>query len=183
LLKEAVDSSLDHLRPWMPWAHEAPLPLEQTVELLRGFRGAFDLGRDYVYGILARDESEAVGGSGLHTRVGAEAFEIGYWIRASRSGEGLGTEATAALARVGIELCGAGRIEIRVDPENAASLAIPRKLGFTEEGRLRRVLHGADGTPHLRDAVVFALLADELAGTPVASVSLEAFDATGARVP
>ena len=129
----------------MPWAHEAPLPLEQTVELLRGFRGAFDLGRDYVYGILARDESEAVGGSGLHTRVGAEAFEIGYWIRAGRSGEGLGTEATAALARVGIELCGAGRIEIRVDPENAASLAIPRKLGFTEEGRLRRVLHWADG--------------------------------------
>ena len=167
----------------MPWAHEAPLPLEQTVELLRGFRGAFDLGRDYVYGILARGESEAVGGSGLHTRVGAEAFEIGYWIRASRSGEGLGTEATAALARVGLELCGAGRIEIRVDPENAASLAIPRKLGFTEEGRLRRVLHGADGTPHRRDAVVFALLADELAGTPVASVPLEAFDATGARVP
>jgi hypothetical protein len=30
---------------------------------------------------------------------------------------------------------------------------------------------------------VFALLADELAGTPVASVPLEAFDATGARVP
>ena len=164
----------------MPWAHEAPLPLEQTVELLRGFRGAFDLGQDYVYGILAGDESEAVGGSGLHTRVGAEAFEIGYWIRASRSGEGLATEAAAALARVGIELCEAGRIEIRVDPENAASLAIPRKLGFTEEGRLRRALQGADGTP--RDAVVFALLADELAGTPVASVPLEAFDATGARV-
>ena len=115
--------------------------------------------------------------------MGADAFEIGYWIRVSRAGEGLGTEATAALARVGIELCGAGRIEIRVDPENAASLAIPRKLGFTEEGRLRRVLDGPDGTPHRRDAVVFALLADELAGTPVASVPLEAFDATGARVP
>ena len=166
----------------MPWAHEAPLPLEQTVELLRGFRGAFDLGRDYVYGILAPDESEALGGSGLHTRAGAEAFEIGYWIRASRSGEGLGTEATAALTRVGIELCGAGRIEIRVDPENAPSLAIPRKLGFTEEGQLRGVSHGPDGGPRQRDAVVFALLADKLAATPVASVQLEAFDALGERV-
>jgi RimJ/RimL family protein N-acetyltransferase len=177
-----VDSSLEHLRPWMPWAHEAPISLEQTVELLRGFRGGFDLGQDYVYGILARDESEVVGGSGLHTRAGAEAFEIGYWIRASRSGEGFGTEATAALARVGIEFCGARRIEIRVDPENAPSLAIPRKLGFAEEGRLRRVLHGPDGTPRQRDAVVFALLADELAGTPVASVPLEAFGAAGTCV-
>jgi RimJ/RimL family protein N-acetyltransferase len=182
LLKEAVDSSLDHLRPWMPWAHEAPVPLGETVELLRGFRGRFDVGQDFVYGILFRDESEVVGGSGLHTRAGADAFEIGYWIRASRSGEGLGTEAAAALTRAGIELAGARRIEIRVDPENTASLAIPRKLGFAEEGRLRAVLHGMDGTPMQRDAVVFSLLADELAGSPAGALPLEAFDAGGARL-
>ena len=175
-------SSLEHLRPWMPWAHEEPQPLEAKVELLRGFRGRFDLGQDFVYGILSRDESEVIGGSGLHTRAGADAFEIGYWIRASRSGEGLGTEVAAALTRVGLELAGARRIEIRVDPENVASLAIPRKLGFVEEGRLRVVLHGPDGTPMQRDAVVFSLLADELAGSPAGAVSLEAFDAGGARL-
>jgi RimJ/RimL family protein N-acetyltransferase len=166
----------------MPWAHEAPISLEQTVELLRGFRGGFDLGQDYVYGILAREESEAVGGSGLHTRVGADAFEIGYWIRASCAGQGLATEATAALTRVGVEAAAARRIEIRVDPDNAASLAIPRKLGFAEEGRLRGVLHGPDGRPRQRDAVVFALLADEYPGSPAAALPLEAFDAAGTRV-
>ena len=179
LLKEAVDSSLEHLRAWMPWAHEDPQPLPAKVELLRMFRGHFDLGQDFVYGIFSADESEAVGGSGLHRRSFEGVFEIGYWIRASRVGHGLGTEATAAVARVGFEVAEASRIEIRVDPGNAASLAIPRKLGFVEEGTLRRVLHGFDGTPLERDAVVFALLHEELAGSPVARAELTAFDAAG----
>jgi RimJ/RimL family protein N-acetyltransferase len=178
LLKDAVDSSLDHLRPWMPWAHEDPQPLEAKVELLRSFRGRFDLGQDFVYGIFSPDESEAVGGSGLHTRRGEGIFEIGYWIRASRVGEGLGTEATAALTRVGFEVCEVERIEIRVDPENAASLAIPRKLGFAEEGTQRGVLHGPDGSARQNDAVVFALLRGEFDR----DVQLKAFDAAGERV-
>jgi RimJ/RimL family protein N-acetyltransferase len=182
LLKEAVDSSLDHLRPWMPWAHEDPQPLAEKVELLRMFRGKFDLGQEFVYGIFSADEAEAVGGTGLHRRSFEGVLEIGYWIRASRAGEGLGTEATAAVARVGFEVVGAARIEIRVATENAASLAIPRKLGFVEEGTLRRFLHGPDGTPLQRDTVVFALLAEELPGSSAASTALRAFDAAGERV-
>ena len=38
LLKEAIDSSLEHLRPWMPWAHQEPQTLEQKMELIRRFR-------------------------------------------------------------------------------------------------------------------------------------------------
>jgi RimJ/RimL family protein N-acetyltransferase len=182
LLKEAVDSSLDHLRPWMPWAHAEPQPLPAKVDLLRTFRGQFDLGQEYVYAIFSADESEVVGGTGLHRRSFEGVLEIGYWIRASRAGHGLGTEATAAVARVGFEVAGAARIEIRVARENAASLAIPRKLGFVEEGTLRRFLHGPDGTPLQRDAVVFALLREELAGSPVAGAELRAFDAAGGEV-
>jgi RimJ/RimL family protein N-acetyltransferase len=183
LLKDAVDSSLEHLRPWMPWAHDLPLALEETIELLRGFRGRFDLGQDFVYGIFTRDEAEVVGGTGLHSRRGPEVFEIGYWVRASRIGKGLCTEATAALTRVGLEHCGAQRIEIRCDPENVASAAVPRKLGFREEGVLRNVFHGSDAQPGRRDAVVFGLLHDELAATPAADAVIEAFDAAGNRMP
>jgi RimJ/RimL family protein N-acetyltransferase len=163
----------------MPWAHEDPQPLEAKVELLRRFRGQFDLGQDFVFGIFSRDESEAVGGTGLHARSVEGVLEIGYWLRASRVGQGFATESTAALARVGLEVSGAARIEIRVDPENSVSLAIPRKLGFVEEGTLRRVLHGPDGTALRGDAVVFALLREELAGSPVSRAELTAFDAAG----
>lgn len=176
LLKEALDSSLGHLRPWLPWADEEPQPLEAKVELLRTFRGRFDLGQEFVYGILSADESEVVGGTGLHMRRGEGTFEIGYWIRECRVGQGLCTEAVAALTRVGLELCGVERIEIRVDPENAASLAIPRKLGFVEEGTLRGV--GDRGN----DTVVFALKRDELERAPAAAAAFRAFDAAGNRV-
>jgi RimJ/RimL family protein N-acetyltransferase len=181
LLKDALDSSLEHLRPWMPWAHEEPRPLEEKVALLRRFRGQFDLGQNFVYGIFAADETEVVGGSGLHPRVGDDALEVGYWIRASRIGVGLATEVAAALTRVAFEVSGVDRVEIRVDPANSASRAVPRKLGFAEEATLRRRLEPV-GDEAPRDVVVFALFGDTYPGTPAATAAVEGYDAVGTRV-
>jgi RimJ/RimL family protein N-acetyltransferase len=176
-LKEAVDSSLDHLQPWMPWAENEPQTVEEKIELLRSFRGQFDLGQDFVYGILSRDESEVVGGTGLHTRHGEGAFEIGYWIRASRIGEGLATESSAALTRVAFEVSDVDRVEIRVDPPNERSRRVPLKLGYVEEATLRRRLE-----PGPRDVVIYSIFRDGFEGTPAASVELEAYDAVGKRL-
>jgi RimJ/RimL family protein N-acetyltransferase len=163
------------------WARDEPQPLEEKVKLLRKFRGNFDLGQDFVYGIFSSDEAEVVGGTGLHPRVGAGALEIGYWIRESRVGAGFATEATAALTQVALEICEVDRVEIRVDPANEPSMGVPRKLGFAEEARLRRRLAVEEGdTP--RDVVIFSLFRGELAGTPAAPVQFEAFDAAGERV-
>ena len=181
LLKEAVDSSIDHLLPWMPWAADEPQTLDEKVQLLRRFRGQFDLGQNFVYGLFSRDESEVVGGSGFHKRDGDDAFEIGYWIRASREREGLTTEVTAALTRVGFELCGVDRIEIQCEPANERSMRIPLKLGYREEARMRRRLYAAPGSEP-RDVVVFTLFRNELAESPAASAQLEAYDALGRRV-
>jgi RimJ/RimL family protein N-acetyltransferase len=177
LLKDALDTSLDHLRPWMPWAADEPKPVEEKAELLRAFRGRFDLDEDFVYGIFTPDEHEVIGGSGLHTRVGPQALEIGYWIRASRIGMGYAREATAALAKAALRVCVVDRVEIHVDPANEASLRVPRALGFNEEATLRRRLPTVDGAA--RDCVVFTLFSDDLDGSPVAQAAVEAFDALG----
>jgi RimJ/RimL family protein N-acetyltransferase len=181
LLKEAVDSSLDHLRPWMPWAHDDPQAVEEKVELLRRFRGQFDLGQNFVYGLFSADEIQLVGGSGFHLRVGDDAFEIGYWIRASEDGKGLATEATAALTRVGFEVCEVDRIEIHVEPENEKSARIPQKLGYVEEARLRRRLYAPPGGEP-RDTVVFTMFRSDYPASPAASAPLGAYDALGKRV-
>jgi RimJ/RimL family protein N-acetyltransferase len=181
LLKEAIDTSLEHLRPWMPWAHNEPQPLPEKARLLRRFRGQFDLGQNFIFGIFSSDESEVVGGTGLHPRVGDDAFEIGYWIRSSRIREGLATEATAALTRVAFVVCGVERIEIHVDPANAASLAVPRRLGFREEATLRRRLPARDGEPR-RDETVFTLFRDDPAAATLESARLEAYGSMGERV-
>jgi RimJ/RimL family protein N-acetyltransferase len=175
LLKEAIDSSLDHLRPWAHWAHDEPRPLEEKVQLLRGFRGRFDLGQDFAYGIFAPDESEVLGGTGLHTCAGEDAFEIGYWIRANRIGKGLALEAASALTRVAFAMCGVDRVEIHVEPANEVSCGIPRRLGFAEDGRLRRRLPAPTGEAR-RDAILFTMLPEEFTVSELVDFPLEAYD-------
>lgn len=177
LLAEAVTASLDHLRPWMPWAHAEPEELEAKVQRLRGFRAAFDIDRDYVYAIFTPDEREVVGGTGLHPRIGAGALEIGYWISARHIGNGYATEAARALTRVGFEIHNLERMEIRCDPLNQRSASVPRKLGYTLDATLRARIRGVDGT--MRDTMVWSLLRGEYADSPCAAAPLQAFDAAG----
>ena len=169
LLKDAIDSSLDHLRPWMPWARHEPQTLAQKVELLREFRGQFDLGADSIYGIFDAGEGRVLGGTGLHPRIGTGGLEIGYWIRADAAGRGIATEATAALTRVAFELAGVERVEIHCALENHASAAIPRKLAYS--------LQEPAG-----DDLVFTLTAAEFPESPAAGTALAAFDAAGASL-
>jgi RimJ/RimL family protein N-acetyltransferase len=179
LLKDAVDSSLEHLRPWMPWAWFEPQSLDEKLELLRTFRGRFDLGTDFVYGIFEADDSRALGGSGLHPRGGEGSLEIGYWIRADSIERGLATEVAGVLTRVGFEHFGLDRVDLSVDPENERSAKIPRKLGFVEEGRLRRRLPPKTEGGQRRDQLMFSLLAEELAASPCLEFEYVAFDALG----
>jgi RimJ/RimL family protein N-acetyltransferase len=166
LAKEAIDSSLDHLRAWMPWAHHEPQTLAEKIELLREFRGQFDLGSDAVYGIFDRAEERALGGTGLHPRIGEGGLEIGYWIRADSAGQGLVTESTAALTRVAFEVAGVEHVEIHCARENQASAAIPRKLGYelaAEED----------------DDLVFRLAAADFPASPAAAARVAAYDVVG----
>ena len=178
-LKEAIDSSLDHLRPWMPWAEHEPQTLEEKTALLRGFRSAFDAGENFTYGIFSADESELVGGSGLHPRIDPGGLEIGYFIRAGATRQGFVTESTAAVTRVGFEICEADRIEIHVEPRNMASAGVPRKLGFLEEATLRRRLPGRGDGP-LRDVTIFTMFREDF--DPRLASDIRAFDARGERL-
>jgi RimJ/RimL family protein N-acetyltransferase len=176
LTKEAIDSSLEHLQPWMPWAEHEPQTLEQKTDLLRRFRSAFDTGEEFAYAILDPTESEQLGGTGLMPRVGPGGLEIGYWVRASATRRGIVTESTAALTRVGFEICEADRVEIRIEPGNEASFGVPRKLSFLEEATLRRRLPGKAGGP-LRDVTIFTMFREDF--DPASVPELRAFDARG----
>jgi RimJ/RimL family protein N-acetyltransferase len=182
LLKEAIDSSLDHLRPWMPWMKDEPQPLAQKVDLLRTFRGQFDLGANFVYGVFEPDELRQLGGAGLHPRGGDGSLEIGYFIRADAIGHGLATEVAAVLTRVGFEKCGLERVDVQVDPANERSARIPRKLGFAEEGRLRRRLEPYEGGAPRRDSLMFTMLAEELADSPCMRYAYRAYDVVGNEI-
>jgi len=176
LLKDAIDSSLEHLQPWMPWALDEPQALEQKIELVESFRSSFVAGDNFTYGIFAADEAELLGGTGLHPRVGPGGLEIGYWVRASTTRQGIVTASSAALMRAGFEICEADRGEIRIEPRNEASFGVPRKLGFVEEATLRRRLPGRDGGP-LRDVTIFTMFREDF--DPSIAPGIRALDARG----
>src|SRR5690606_18884570 len=117
-------------------------------------------------------DGRMLGGTGLHPRTSPGALEIGYWIVADRWGEGLATEVAGALTRVGFEVMGAERMEIRVDPSNTRSLSIPRKLGYREEGTLRGIGEPRGGDPARVDLTVFGMLPSELAQSPAAALPI-----------
>lgn len=168
---DAVIAYAEDLRDWMPWVRNEPVPREDRVEMLRRFRGRFDLGVEFVYGVFDRDDGGYLGGCGLHPRTAERFLEIGYWIVPPRWGEGLATEVAGALTRVGFEVMGADRLELRIDPDNARSLAVARRLGYREEGTLRGIGEtGHDG--RARDLSVFGMLRDELAGSPAEGIEI-----------
>ena len=181
LAKAAVDESIEHLRPWMPWAAGHPQELQEHINRLRNWRGKFDLGQDYVYGIFSPDEQRALGGCGLHLRLlSTDAREIGYWIHKDFTNQGLATELSAALTRVAFEIDHVRRVEIHCQPQNLRSAAVPRKLGFVHEATLRKRI--PLGEERLGDSMIWTLFIEDYPDSPAATAQIEAYDAAGRRI-
>jgi RimJ/RimL family protein N-acetyltransferase len=70
-LKDAIDASLDFLRPWMPWAQNEPESLEKKCERILNYRAAFFAKKQLTFGILLRPASQIrrSNRSGEHTRL------------------------------------------------------------------------------------------------------------------
>ncbi len=131
-LLDAVNSSLEELRPWMPWA-QVPATRESITGFLREADHGWNTAREFQFAIRGRRGElphALLGFCGLHDRVGAGGLEIGYWVRSDCTGRGVATAAATALTTAALDLHGVSRVEIRCDATNLPSAAIPRKLGF-----------------------------------------------------
>ena len=176
MLAESIRENIEHLKPWMAWVHNEPEPIEEKVKRLKIFRGQFDIGQEFIYGIFDPEETRLLGGTGLHTRLGDSGLEIGYWIHKDFINQGLVTESTAALIKVAFEIIHIHRLEIHCDPANFASAAIPRNLAFTHEGTLRLKTRFLD---RWSDSMIWGLLENEYPDSPASKAEIKAFDAVG----
>jgi hypothetical protein len=85
-LFDAVTESLDHLRPWMPWA--ADYSRASAEEYLAGSIKHWDEGTEYNYAITTA--GALVGSISLMARIGPGGLEIGYWLHRAYTRRGLG---------------------------------------------------------------------------------------------
>jgi RimJ/RimL family protein N-acetyltransferase len=130
LVADAIRESLDHLRPWMPWAKEENATVEHQAARLAGVTAAWDAGTEFVYVARFEDDPSFVGMIGMHRRIGPGGIEIGYWAHARHAGRGYMSAAAKAITQTGAALPDVDRVEIHTDEANVRSAAIPRKLGF-----------------------------------------------------
>jgi RimJ/RimL family protein N-acetyltransferase len=131
IVDAVVRANLDHLRPWMPWIKFEPLTRAERVSLIEQWTRDWEDGGDVVMGVFL--DGAAIGGTGLHRRVGPGAIEIGYWIDGAHTRQGYATEITAALTTAALDLDDIDTVHVHVDEVNEASAGVPAKLGFTRQ--------------------------------------------------
>ncbi len=153
-----ITQSLSHLRPWMPWAQEAPTA-ESSELVVRRMQADFIARRDLCFHIHARradgSAGRLLGGTGLHRIDWAvRCFEIGYWLRPDATGQGHVSETVRLLSALAFDGLAARRVEIRCDRRNTRSRAVAERCGFELEGILRNNVLGVDGHP--RDTCVYS---------------------------
>ena len=153
---EATRLSMEELRPWLSWA--ATGSPEQTRTFTEEAARDWEAGTGYNFAVLA--EGEVAGTIGLHTPMAARRIgEVGYWLRTDRTGSGYATEAGKAIVSFGFETVQLARLELRAGVENRPSQRVAERLGFRQEGRLRRGCPLPNGG---YDCYIYGLLPEDL---------------------
>jgi len=150
---------------WLePWDATSPLGeggLRSFDELVRHYDAEASAGR--MLPLLIEVDGRIVGQITLSsiTLGSFRSCSAGYWVSRAIAGRGVAPMALAMAGDHAFDVLGLHRIEVNIRPENAASLAVVRKLGFREEGMRLRMLH-IDGA--WRDHRSFALTSEDLSG-------------------
>jgi RimJ/RimL family protein N-acetyltransferase len=112
--------------------------------------------RDDAQFFVADDDGRIVGELGIEV-AGYGVADFGMMVAADVRGQGVGS----ALLSAAVDWArgaGAHKIALQVWPNNEAAIALYRKFGFEQEGRLRRHYRRRNGD--LWDAVVMGMLLD-----------------------
>jgi RimJ/RimL family protein N-acetyltransferase len=146
------------LQRWLT-ALPSPYTRDDAVAFVRDIStGGRARGTDLSCAIEA--DGELVGTCGLHhlPSSGRLGPEIGYWIAPTARRRGYAAEAARGLATWALGH-GAPRVHLYTDVANAASQAVARRAGFTDEGVVRSCLDYRDGSR--ADAILFGRLAGD----------------------
>src|ERR1700758_3694048 len=154
-----------HLEPWEPVADvnwDVRHAVSSWPAVCSGLRSEARRGRMLPYVIEINGEFSGQLTIGNVTHGALRSAWIGYWVASSATGGGVATAALALGLDHGFGPVRLPRVEATVRPENAASRAVLAKVGFREEGLLRRYLE-VDGD--WRDRLLVGLTAEEVYGS------------------
>jgi ribosomal-protein-serine acetyltransferase len=133
-LQAAIEQSASQLRPWVTWLQEEDASIEGRRVFIAERERDWRNGTSVSLGIFVG--AHIAGGCSLTVRSDADLFlEIGYWLHPAFRGHGLATRAARLLTEAALTVPDVSAVEIRHDQANAASGAVPRRLGYTRVGQ------------------------------------------------
>ncbi|MBF0361150.1 MAG: GNAT family N-acetyltransferase [Oligoflexia bacterium] len=154
-----IESERKRLEEFLPWTDLIKAP-EDELKFIRQSFALWKKGTTFNLMLISKDTNEFVGGIGIfNIKMKSESCEIGYWLAKEYEGKGLISEAVMALENYLFEI-GFYRIEIRCSKHNSRSCNIPKKLGYTQDGILRKDYIENDGVRS--DTVIFSKIKDDL---------------------
>jgi len=151
-----INRNRERLLMWVPWLSNTD-SLEHTRNFIKrklqrfADHNGFAAGIWYKGALAGEIALEYIDRSNNMT-------EIGYWLDSDVEGKGLVTKACRVLIAYAFDDLELDRVQIRCATENLRSRAIPEKLGFAQEGVLRRVERLHD---RYVDLVIYGMLANE----------------------
>ena len=153
-----VEANRAYLARWLPWAQGHTLGDERKwVE--RQLRAQAD-GTGSPSLILYRGSLVGSAGVGRMDPPESKSCNLGYFLAEAVQGRGIVTRACSSLLAYSFDTLGMNRVQISGNPQNARSIAVPKRLGFVHEGTLRQaeLLNG-----NFHDAAMYSMLASEWA--------------------
>jgi len=157
-LYAVIEANRDHLARWLPWA--AGQDLHGTERFIA--EGEEQFARDDGFQARIAPEGQIVGVVGFHSIDWINRnTSLGYWLAEGAQGAGTMTTVVRALLDHAFYEWELHRVEVHCAPENRRSRAIPERLGFREEARLREAELVAG---NYLDSVVYGLLETEWGG-------------------
>jgi RimJ/RimL family protein N-acetyltransferase len=119
-------------------------------------------GEEYSFAIVDRKDGTVLGSVALNQINRSHGFaNVGYWVRQSRTRNGVASAATLLVARFGLGRLGLNRLEMLVPTDNVPSQRVAQKAGAKFEGVFRRRLMLGD---KVCDAAVYSLVPEDLPG-------------------
>ena len=158
-LHSAVTESIREVSPWLQWCH-AGYSHEEAESFIKLAGEAWAQQTDYPFAIVAADDGAFLGGVGINHIVKANRLaNVGYWVRTSRTRQGIASAALRLVAHYAFGPLGLTRLEIVCLPTNTFSRRVAEKTGarFEAVARNRIVMHGI-----ARDAVLYGLVPEDM---------------------
>jgi len=163
----AVQEDRAELAEWVAWTDNFQTIADSEDYVLK-MAGRWVTREGLIMGIFSKDEKTLYGGTGFHGfDWNVPSLEIGWFLRKSARGQGIGAAAVTLCCKLAFEQIGANRVWGTVDVLNDRSCRLFERVGFTREAHLRGECRDHHGV--VRDTFVYAMLAREWQSAKAAS--------------